>query len=110
MGREHVMGQNTSRPRVERREVRGEPLTLSGWRITPIKRVVHIAWPGGAWLWQRPVAVEIQAGESLRRMPVHNITRRALIVLALSAALVAVVTGRRLRTHGKREQEREPNR
>jgi len=103
------MGQIAARPRIERREVRGEPLTLSGRRITPIKRVVHIAWPGGAWLWQRPIAVEIQEGESLRRMPVHNITRRAIIGLALSAALVAVVTRRRLRTSGRREQEREPN-
>src|SRR5262249_45882524 len=97
-------------PRIERREVRGEPLTLSGWRITTIKRVVHIAWPGGAWLWQRPIAVEIQQGASLQRLPVHNFTRRAIIGLALSAALVAVVTSRQLRRRGKPEQQREPNR
>jgi len=103
------MGQIAAQPRIERREVRGEPLTLSGWRITPIKRVVHIAWPGGVWLWQRPIAVEIQEGESLRRMPVHNSTRRAILGLALSAALVAIVASRRRRTRGRREQEREPN-
>ena len=97
------MGQIAGRLHIERREVRGTPLAVRGWRMTPVKRAVQLTWPGGAWLWQRPVAVEVQEDGSTRRIPISNITRRALVGMALGMALIAVLTRRPQRARGQQQ-------
>lgn len=58
---------------------RGQPIHSNGADITPLARVTRIAWPGGRFEWHRPVAVEVRAGDSVRRVPIRNVTRLAIV-------------------------------
>ncbi len=88
----------------------GSPITAGGWTVTPVSRSLHLFIPfplGGLGLmWNRPVAMTVQAGDSpARSLPVHDLTRRtqALIWLAaLGVILLASIWRRSGGTHDER--------
>jgi hypothetical protein len=79
-------------------ERRGEPMTLHGRTIRPIARGVRLQWPGGAWEWHRPVAVEVREGDELRRVPIRDTSRLAVVAMVAIGCAFAVAASRRSRT------------
>ena len=65
--------------------------------ITPIVQSIGLRWPGGGWLWQYPVAVEVEehADGAQQRLPIPDPTRTViwfLGTLALAFLLLAGLT------------------
>lgn len=91
-------------PLVRISEMRNKPITTHGKEITPIGRVFQVSWPGGAFLWQRPVAIEIYQGDVMRRLSIQNTTRRAtsIIILAELAIVVLAASWMRLKDARRR--------
>jgi hypothetical protein len=63
---------------------RGEPITTRFGRIVPLARAVKLRWPGGGLTWNRPAAIEVQEGQSARRLPIHDATSRAIFTIVLT--------------------------
>jgi hypothetical protein len=74
-------------PSVRTEEISGTSLSLAGRQVTPIERATRIVWPGGSYIWRRPVAVEIRQGAQVRRMRIPNATR-AIVVGVVAGGLV----------------------
>jgi hypothetical protein len=91
-------------PEVRISEVRNKPITTYDREITPIEGVFQVSWPGGVFLWQRPVAVEIQQGDVVRRLPIRDVTRRATISIRLVGLAIGVLAASwmRLKKAGRR--------
>ncbi len=56
----------------------GEPIQVNSVTITPISRALQVRFPGrtGGIVWNRPVAVRVQAPQGPeKRLPVHDETR-----------------------------------
>lgn len=77
-------------------ELRGEPLLAEGVSVTPIARRLALSWPGGAWVYAWPSAIEYPEGSRTRRARIIPYQRLVSVVLvALSAgALVAFAAQR----------------
>jgi hypothetical protein len=71
-------------------EVRGEPITTWSKQITPIGRVFQFNWPNGAFVWQRPVAIEVRQGDTVQHLPIRDHTLRATILIILTGLAITV--------------------
>jgi hypothetical protein len=84
-------------------ETRGKTLFAFGRQITPIGRAIQVSWSGGSFAggftWNRPLAIEVREGDMVRRLPIQNVTRRAILGLAL-AGLAVVALASSLRRRG----------
>jgi hypothetical protein len=43
--------------------------------VVPYSKAITIQFPFGAFVWNRPFAVEVRDGENRRRLPIVDITR-----------------------------------
>lgn len=59
------------------RTVTGEPVTAGDRTVSPQSQALVVRWPGGGFVWNRPVAVLVQRGEETERIPIVDITRTA---------------------------------
>jgi hypothetical protein len=73
-------------------EMKGKPVVTHGREITLIGRVFQVNWSGGAFLWQRPVVIEVRQGNVVRRLSIHNATRRATTGIILAGLTITVAT------------------
>src|SRR5436309_15952550 len=98
------MQQSQRKPMLRISELRDKPIAAHDRQITPISRVFQVNWPGGAFLWQRPVAIEVRQGDVVRRLSIHNATRRATtsILVAGPAIIVRTASWMRLKTPRRR--------
>jgi hypothetical protein len=72
----------------------GDSVAVGDVTLTPQSRALVVRWPNGGWVWNRPVAVLVQRGEEMERIPIVDATRRAqvgLMGLALLFGLVSLV-------------------
>ena len=70
----------------------GETIVASGVRVTPQSRALTVAWPGGGWVWNRPVALEVVQDGEVRQVPIVDVTRWSQIALAGLTVLFSVAT------------------
>jgi hypothetical protein len=65
----------------------GEKVTIGDAGITPESQALIIRWPNGGFVWNRPVAVLVERGETVERIPIVDVTRVAqLALLGIGAA------------------------
>lgn len=69
------MAQNSSL--VQRRMLLGDEITVGDITVTPQAQALTLRWHGGGWVWNRPVAVLVERGGSVERIPIIDITRIA---------------------------------
>lgn len=59
----------------------GETVTAGGVRVTPQSQALTVSWPGGGWVWNRPVALEVEQDGEVQRVPIVDVTRWSQLVL-----------------------------
>ena len=72
----------------------GERATVGDISVTPESKALTVRWPGGGWVWNRPVAVLVERGEEKERIPIVDVTRvaqLALYGLGLAFAVIGLV-------------------
>jgi hypothetical protein len=75
----------------------GRPIVHGDLVVTPMSRVLAIRLLYWGFVWNRPVGVRIQDGESTRELAIVDMTRVAQIVLfslGLAASILAMLMGR----------------
>lgn len=72
-------------------ESRGAPLDIARLRLTPVERVTKVGWRGVGLTWRRPVFVEVRQENSVRRVPIYNQTRRAVVTVVVAELVLGVV-------------------
>lgn len=76
--------------------------------VTPIAQSIGLRWPGGGWLWQFPLAVEVVEGKATTRLPVPDPTRTIVWFLAalilVFVAISVLTTSRRRRKPPKNKK------
>lgn len=75
--------------------MRGEPMPAAGATITPIARRLAVWWPGGAWVYAWPIAVEYPPGQMTRIIHVRMRVFALFATFGLSA--FAIFVARRMR-------------
>ena len=65
------------------------PLQIGEYTIRPVARAAAIHWPNGGFIWNRPVALEVQQGDQTERFPIPDITRWGQIGAMIVGAGVA---------------------
>ena len=94
-----AVDQVASRPIGVRMEtLRGAPTLIAGASITPVARRLALWWPGGAWAYAWPIAIEYPEGERIRRERIPNMRMRASAAFAaLGLVSFAIFVARRPR-------------
>jgi hypothetical protein len=78
--------------------LRGEPMPTAGPPVTPVARRLALWWPGGAWVYAWPVAVEYPDGQRTQRVRIVHVRMVSLATFAaLGLAAVALFVARRPR-------------
>ena len=80
-------------PHMQTTDTRGEPVQRLGFAVTPIARSTRLAWRGGALEWRRPAAVEVRDGADVRRVPIRNATRWAIVTIAVAGLVTSTIAG-----------------
>ena len=60
---------------VQWQTVLGEPVAAGGAVLTPQAQVLAVRWPGGGWVWSRPVAILVDRDGTRERVPIADVTR-----------------------------------
>ena len=55
----------------------GDPITIGDLTITSQSQALTIRWPGGGWVWNRPVAILVERDGGTERIPIVDVTRVA---------------------------------
>ena len=65
--------------------ISGKPVTAGDLTVTPQSRVLVVRSPYGGWVWNRPVAVQVEGGNAPDagpvRIPIVDVTRLAQLGL-----------------------------
>ena len=66
---------------------------IGSYRITPVAQLIGLKWRGGGWLWQFPIAMEVETEGSHERLPIPHVTRTAIWLLygLVTVALLIVI-------------------
>ena len=81
----------------------GEPVTVGNTTVTPEAQALVVRWPRGGWVWNRPVAITVEADGETRRVPIVDVTRVAQGALwAASVAFVVVALALSIKSRRER--------
>ncbi|MBN1889759.1 MAG: hypothetical protein JW850_17320 [Thermoflexales bacterium] len=71
----------------------GEPVAVGSVVVTPYSQALTVRWPGGAFVWNRPLALVVEHDGWVERVPILDLTRLmqlSLLGLSLVTALMAI--------------------
>ena len=72
----------------------GEPVTLGEVTVTPQSQALTLRWPGGGFVWNRPLAILVERGQGAERIPIVDITlvaQAALLGLTLAFSVAILI-------------------
>lgn len=81
------MGQINQFVRVETHK--GKSIATAFGKITPISQVLFIRFPFGGYVWNRPIAIEVQTDQAVNRIRILDVDR--LIRMGLSVISFVIV-------------------
>jgi hypothetical protein len=76
----------------------GTPVQVNGQIVTPISQALRLNFGRGGFVWNRPVAVQVERGAVVERIPIIDMTRIAqlsLLGVGLATSLLIWLAGRR---------------
>ena len=71
----------------------GPVITAHGRTVTLEAQALRLETPFGGFVWNRPVAVQVDENGSLTRLPIVDVTRMALWAISGGTLLVMLITG-----------------
>ena len=73
--------------------VSGEPITVDGVTVTPESQALTLRWPGRSvgYVWNRPVAVLVDRGDGVERVPIVDLTKLAQVAIFVLGIVLAMV-------------------
>ena len=80
----------------------GEALTVGETTVTPQSQALIIRWPSFSFVWNRPVAVIVDRGGQIQRVPIIDATRFVtwgLIGVSLVFSVIITMAVRRKESH-----------
>ena len=86
-------------------EKSGDLFTAGEVTVTPVSRVLTVRWPSGAWVWNRPVSIEVRRGGHTERIALVDVTRLIQLSL-LGLAVIFFVVGQVAARKGAYQNER----
>lgn len=60
----------------------GQPINRPIGTITPISWALQVIFPNGGFVWNRPVALEIDQNGQVQRITIVDVTRITILVMA----------------------------
>jgi hypothetical protein len=76
---------------VRLKTVRGESIVTDNNIITPLSQALIVRFPFGGLIWNRPVAIEVDTGKDIRRLPIVDITLAIQIGIFTVGAMLTVI-------------------
>jgi hypothetical protein len=67
------------------------PIEIGEYTIRPVANAAALQWPFGGLVWNRPVAIEVQQGDQIERIPIPDGTRLAQIGAMIAGVGVALL-------------------
>jgi hypothetical protein len=71
--------------------VTGEAVEVGGRTVRTQSQALILRWPGGGYVWNRPVALLVEQGEEIERVPIVDLTRVLQWGLAGVGAIVSIL-------------------
>ncbi len=75
------------KPFIELKTNRGKAIQKGDVTITPQAQALTIRLPYGGFVWNRPVAVVVEADGRRERIPIFDVTRAAVMAMASVSAI-----------------------
>jgi hypothetical protein len=69
----------------------GESVTVGDVTVTPQSSAFTLRWPGGGFVWNRPVAVLVEGPGGEERIPIVDVTLLAQVLLLGLGVLFGLV-------------------
>lgn len=76
---------------------RGRSVQYGDQVLTPISQALTVRLPFWGYVWNRPVAIEIDDGESIEKIPIVDVTlmaRIGLFGIGIAAGLLTIAASR----------------
>jgi hypothetical protein len=90
---------------IQRHTISGDKITMGDVTITPQSQALILRWRFGGWVWNRPVAVLVERGEQVKRIPIVDVTRVVQVgLLGLSLAFSTLIFLRSMRQRRNRNE------
>lgn len=84
------------REMVQWQTISGKPVTAGDLTVTPQSQVLVVRSPYGGWVWNRPVAVQVEGGNApdagLARIPIVDVTRLAQLGFLGLSLIFSIMT------------------
>ena len=77
---------------VHYRAYAGQPVEIGDFVVTPISRALIIALPFYNLVWNRPVAVIVEQGDSRKKLPIVDVTLMVQIAMLATGLATAILT------------------
>ena len=74
--------------------VEGETTVVSGYKVTPRSQALALRLPFAGFVWNRPVAVTVEAEGAAQEIPIVDATRVTQFTIYVVASLLALFLGR----------------
>lgn len=73
---------------IQWRRFSGEPIVAGDVVVTPESQALIVRFPHGGFVWNRPVSIQVEDADSVRHIPVPDVTRFVQWgLIAVTAAL-----------------------
>ena len=71
----------------------GQPVVVHDLTLTPQSQVLIVRFPQGAWVWQRPTAMQVERNGRVERLPIVDLTRLLQIgLVGLGVVIITIVS------------------
>ncbi len=84
-----------SEPIFQWQMINGKPITVGDATATPQAQALSVRFPFGGFVWNRPAAVLVERDGRTERIPIVDITRLIVWILAGAATAVAILSRRK---------------
>ena len=75
----------------------GQPIEIGDTVVTPTSRVLILTLPFYNLVWNRPVAVIVEQGDSRKKLPIVNVTllvQSAALAIGMAVTILALLASR----------------
>lgn len=69
----------------------GTPVSTERGVISPVSQAIFVRFPFGGYVWNRPIAIEVQTEYGVDRLRIRDVTLMAQLSLYMFAFIAAVV-------------------